>query len=115
MIVAARSSSECAASDRIASEPVATPTAPLASVKAPDAAIDDNATLCLMSCMSGARCRRRSGGRPSRQLERREPMSINAVGEFGTKSRTFLAWVEQSFALHHSVNGPLGELVQMHT
>src|SRR2546430_9793241 len=51
MTVAATSSSECAASERIASEPVASPTAALASVRAADAAIDDNATLCLMSCI----------------------------------------------------------------
>src|SRR5262245_16871553 len=67
MIVAARSSSECAASDRIASEPVAAPTTPLASVSAPDAAIDDSATLCLMSCMCGLGAESRSRDERGRQ------------------------------------------------
>src|SRR5215467_744851 len=51
MTVAARSSRECAASDRIASDPVAKPTAALASVRTADAAIEDSAALCFMSCM----------------------------------------------------------------
>src|SRR5262249_17544479 len=52
MTVAARSSSECAASDRIASEPVASPTAPLASVSPPEAAIEVSATRSLSFCIS---------------------------------------------------------------
>src|SRR6478609_4481114 len=48
MMVAARSISECAASDRIASDPVSTPTTPLPSVMAADAAIEVSATVSLM-------------------------------------------------------------------
>ena len=55
-MVAARSSSECAASDRIASEPVARPTTPLASVSPPDATIEVSATRCLMSCFCCIGC-----------------------------------------------------------
>ena len=47
--VAARSISECAASDRIASEPVSAPTTPFASVSPADAAIEVSATFCLSS------------------------------------------------------------------
>src|SRR5262245_6006656 len=68
MTVAARSSSECAASDRIASEPVASPTTPLASVSPPEAAIDVSATRCLMSCMARLGDERRSGRGSGRQL-----------------------------------------------
>src|SRR5262245_9874250 len=42
--VATRSSSECPASDRTASEPVAMPTTPLAMVRPADATIDPRAT-----------------------------------------------------------------------
>src|SRR5882724_8419790 len=63
MMVAARSSSECAASERIASEPVASPTTPLASVRPPEAAIDVSATRCLMSCMARLRGSGRGRGR----------------------------------------------------
>src|SRR4051794_27630787 len=48
MMVAARSMSECAASDRIASDPVSMPTTPLPSVMAADATIEVSATVSLM-------------------------------------------------------------------
>src|SRR5262249_16127461 len=68
MTVAARSSSECAASDRIASEPVASPTAPLAIVSPPDAAIDVSATRCLISCMAHSMNGERNGRGRGRQV-----------------------------------------------
>ena len=50
-MVAARSSSECAASDRMARDPVAIPTAALATVNPAEAAIEVSATLSLTSCI----------------------------------------------------------------
>ena len=49
--MAAKSISEWAASDRIASDPVESPTTPLASVSPADAAIEESATFCLAFCM----------------------------------------------------------------
>ena len=47
---------EWAASDRSASEPLMTPTTPFAVVKPADAAIEESATLCLMSDIIRLRC-----------------------------------------------------------
>src|SRR5262245_39939866 len=51
MIVARKSSAECAASERSASEPENSPTTALAIVSAPDAAIEVSATRSFWSCM----------------------------------------------------------------
>src|SRR6266566_4725835 len=58
--------SECAASDRMASDPVSTPTTALAPVSPADAAIDPSATRCLTSCIGAAPCRARLAGRDER-------------------------------------------------
>src|SRR5262249_48290996 len=55
MTVASRSISECAASVRIASEPVAKPTIALAAVKPPEATIEPSATCSFSLAMSGSR------------------------------------------------------------
>src|ERR1700738_21208 len=52
MTVATRSSSECPASERIASDPVVIPTSALAAVRPADAAIEVRATLSLTSCIA---------------------------------------------------------------
>src|SRR3954462_11595315 len=63
-MVAPRAISEWAASDRIASEPLVTPTMAFATVRPADAAIEESATLCLTSCImclcaaSGSEARR---------------------------------------------------------
>src|SRR6266550_2717352 len=54
--------SECAASDRMASDPVSTPATALAPVSPADAAIDPSATRCLTSCIGAAPCRARVAG-----------------------------------------------------
>src|SRR5262245_60830040 len=48
--------SECAASDRIASDPLATPTIPFASVNPPEAAIELSATFSFWSCIRPPCC-----------------------------------------------------------
>src|SRR5205814_10648243 len=71
MMVARKSSAECAASDSSASEPENNPTTALATVSAPEAAIDVSATRSFWSCIdppSGGARLRDLGGRLAHRL-----------------------------------------------
>src|SRR5256885_14654565 len=63
MMVARKSSAECAASDSSASDPDKPPTTALATVSAPEAAIDVSATRSFWSCIDPP-----SGGHRARGL-----------------------------------------------
>src|SRR3954471_16771621 len=114
MMVAARSSSECAASDRIASEPVASPTAALASVSPPEEGIDVSATRCLMSCMSRLCDRRRSEGERGRQQRGGANCSIGAqIGVFALGLR--FTSQEQTLKNQNVAPGPRGVRGRQHS